>query len=300
MTETPAPMVGSDAWIAAQPAAIAEQEARTATAAAHVAAALEQLTDAARTLTHAEADEAHELQTLEIMRRELRLWSAGRDVERLADLATVHHLPASTWQEAADAGRAADAEHLAADEAAATEQAAAVDDAEQLAAALRRLGTDPAEATPADVDDARADVERRAATVAELEELARDTHPHRPEDAATLRRLGVAEDVAGRVLDYLTRLNDQDADECKRAGYWFARSGVFTVEQTTKARQWVRLVRLDALVPAERRRTESGSIVCWLELATGRLVQADGYRKRTGRLIADLSTEEGAARLLSR
>lgn len=297
MTETPAPMVGSDAWIAAQPAAIAEQQDRATIASETVAATLAVLADAARDLAHAEDVERQELAELERMRAELAEWTAA--AHQADQLATVHQLP-GTWQEAAAAGRAADAEHLAADEATATEQAAAVDDAEQLAAALRRLGTDPAEATPADVDDARADVERRAATVAELEELARDTHPHRPEDAATLRRLGVAEDVAGRVLDYLTRLNDQDADECKRAGYWFARSGVFTVEQTTKARQWVRLVRLDALVPAERRRTESGSIVCWLELATGRLVQADGYRKRTGRVIADLSTEEGAARLLSR
>jgi hypothetical protein len=140
--------------------------------------------------------------------------------------------------------------------------------------------------------------EGRTTTITELDTLAADTYPHRAEDAATLARHGVDEAVATRVLDYLQVLNDADAATCKRNGYWFARSEVYTVEQPDRPRKLLRLQTLSALTPGEQRRQAGGSVVCFLEIATGRLRQADGWRKAGQRVIADLSTEAGAARLL--
>lgn len=237
----------------------------------------------------------------------------ARIAEQEARTATAAADVATALQQLADAARIlADAEAVESVELATLEQlrrdlaawSSTARAADQLATVHRLHPAGPVEtprtAPGSDPRETAEQTQQRAATVAELDELARVPYPHREEDAATLARLGVREDVAGRVLAYLARRNEQDAEHCARSGYWFARSEVYTVEQTDRARKWVRLVRLNALNPAPVRRARGGSIDCWLELATGRLVQADGWRNRTGRVIADLSTEEGAARLLRR
>lgn len=297
-------MRGSDAWIAAQPAAIAEQEARTATTAAAVSTRLVELATAARNLAEAEGAHAREVATLDHLRNELAGW-----VEARAWSAPVLAGPWRTVEDTETGDRfVTRAEHEPVHLVALDDDGTDGDEdndrreCDRCADLVSYLSSrDLCDGCEEEDDrNGRPLVDRMPAPTGgpvdpdAMRELGATAYPCRIEDAETLDRLGVRADVAGRVLDYLEMRNRQEVED--NAGGPFPRHRVFSVDQPARPGKYVRLVALDAFALAAGR-GRTGSVLSFLETQTGRLRQADGWKRPGPRVLADLSTDAGAARL---